>query len=110
MPAFETNGERTSIEDQKEIAKKMIAKMTGKPMPGELADNGTPFTDDQLTFLAMADRDLLIQLQLGETRLLSHFGRKGRKAVADSKLVYLLREGYNAISSTYDNWKAGKRE
>lgn len=90
MPEFDTDGERTSIEDQKAIAKRMTARILGKPVPGEEIDNGTPFTDDQLTFLAMAFRDLLPRL-----------GRRGRK---------LLKQNYDPVSTTFSLWHTGKRE
>jgi hypothetical protein len=89
MPEFET-GERTSIEDQKAIAKRMTARILGKPVPGEVPDNGTPFTDDQLTFLAMAFKDLMPRL-----------GRKGKK---------LVEQDYDPVSTTFSLWHTGKRE
>lgn len=90
MPEFETDGKRTSVEDQKAIAKRMTAKIFGRSLPEDTPDNGTPFTDDQLTFLTMAFRDLLPRL-----------GRKGKK----------LRElDYDPVSVTYERWTAGKRE
>jgi hypothetical protein len=77
-------------EERKEIADKMMAKYMGKPFKGEVSNNGTPFSDDELTFLAMAFRDL-------ESKL----GWRGKR---------LLKKKYDPISETFLNWKEGKRE
>ena len=89
MPEFETGGERTSIDDQKAIAKRMMTKIMGKEAIEE-PSNGTPFTNDQLTFMAMAWRDLLPRL-----------GYKGKK---------LLEQNYDPVSVITPMWQRGRRE
>ena len=74
-------GQRLSGDQQEALAKKLTEQIMGTPT------GAAPFTEEQLEFLSMAFRELLVML-----------GREG--------LVLL---GYNPVSVAYNMWRNGER-